>query len=136
MFPSRITTDITIYNKIESTEKWVFTQLKGVFFDEAKAQNVKVSGITSADDLNLFIPFDVETIGETKEYREPKMFQENPQGAWTLQEGDCVVKELIEMEIVSPKDLKNNYDNVYTINIIDAKLFGSKRMWHWEVGAN
>ena len=42
------------------------THLKGVFFDEAKAQNVRTSGITSADSLNLIIPFDVEVIGERK----------------------------------------------------------------------
>lgn len=138
MFPRRITTDITLYNKIQEDrmEKWVHTQLKGVFFDEAKAQNVKTSGITTADALNLIIPFDVETIGEQKEYKEPKMFQENPQGAWTLQEGDYVVKELIDTEIISSSDLENNYDDVYKINVIDAKLFGSRRMWHWEVGAN
>lgn len=138
MFPKSITTDITMYNKVieDRKEKWVYTQLKGVFFDEAKAQNVRTSGITSADALNLVIPFDVEVIGENKEYKEPKMFQENIQNAWTIQKGDLVVKGLVDMEIISQKDLENNFDDVYIINTVDAKLFGSRHMWHWEVGAS
>lgn len=138
MLPKSITTDITMYNKVieDRKEKWVYTQLKGVFFDEAKAQNVRTSGITSADALNLVIPFDVEVIGENKEYKEPKMFQENIQNAWTIQKGDLVVKGLVDMEIISQKDLENNFDDVYIINTVDAKLFGSRHMWHWEVGAS
>lgn len=138
MLPKSITTDITIYNKVieDRKEKWAYTQLKGVFFDEAKAQNVRTSGITSADALNLVIPFDVEVIGENKEYKEPKMFQENIQNAWTIQKGDLVVKGLVDMEIISQKDLENNFDDVYIINTVDAKLFGSRHMWHWEVGAS
>ncbi len=54
-------------------------------FDQAKANNVKISGITSADALNLVIPFDVKTLEEDKEYKEPKMFQQDSQNAWTIQ---------------------------------------------------
>ncbi|MCI8629231.1 MAG: hypothetical protein HFE57_06970 [Firmicutes bacterium] len=112
------------------------THLKGVFFDEAKAQNVRTSGITSADSLNLIIPFDVEVIGENKEYKEPKMYQESPENAWTIQEGDFVVKGLVDKEILAQSDLGDNFDNVYRINTVDAKLFGSRNLWHWEVGAS
>ena len=31
---------------------------------------------------------------------------------------------------------EKKYDEVYVVNTIDAKIFGSKNMWHWEVGAN
>lgn len=138
MLPKSITTDITIYNKVreDRKEKWKHTQLKGVFFDEAKAQNVKISGITSADALNLIIPFDVEVIGENKEYKEPKMYQQSQENAWTIQNGDMVVKGLVDMEIIGQEDLKNNFDDVYIVNTVDAKLFGSRHLWHWEVGAS
>lgn len=142
MFPKSITTDITVYNKVEqnrqqnSPEKWKYTHLKGVFFDEAKAQNMRTSGIISADSLNLIIPFDVEVIGENKEYKEPKMYQESPENAWTIQEGDFVVKGLVDKEILAQSDLEDNFDNVYRITTVDAKLFGSRNLWHWEVGAS
>lgn len=138
MFPKSITTDITMYNKVieDNKVKWKYTQLTGVFFDEAKAENVRTSGITSADALNLVIPFDVEVIGEVKEYKEPKMFQENPLNAWTIQKGDMLVKGLVDMEIMGQDDLENNFEDVYIINVVDAKLFGSRHMWHWEVGAS
>lgn len=138
MFPKSITTDITIYNKVTEDRKvkWKYTQLTGVFFDEAKANNVKISGITSADALNLVIPFDVKTLEENKEYKEPKMFQQDFQNAWTIQKGDLVVKGLVDMEIMGQKDLEDNFNDVYVVNVVDAKLFGSRNMWHWEVGAS
>jgi len=138
MFPKSITTDITIYNKVieDKKAKWRYTQLTGVFFDEAKANNVKISGITSADALNLVIPFDVKTLEENKEYKEPKMFQENPQHAWTIQKGDFIVKGLADIEILGQKDLEDNFYDVYVVNVVDAKLFGSRSLWHWEVGAS
>lgn len=138
MFPKSITTDITIYNAIRENrqEKWRYTQLTGVFFDEAKADNVKISGITSADALNLVIPFDVKTLEENKEYKDPKMFQQDPQHAWTIQTGDLIVKGLVDIEILGQDDLKKVFDDVYIINTVDAKLFGSRHMWHWEVGAS
>lgn len=107
-----------------------------MFFDQAKANNVKISGITSADALNLVIPFDVKTLEEDKEYKEPKMFQQDSQNAWTIQKSDLIVKGLVDIEIMSQKDLENHFDDVYVVNVVDAKLFGSRNMWHWEVGAS
>ena len=60
MFPHTI----TVYNTWEDpvtfdTENHV-TILRGVFYDSAKAVNVRESGLTNADSVNLIIPFDVE----------------------------------------------------------------------------
>ncbi len=49
---------------------------------------------------------------------------------------DLIVKGLVDIEIMSQKDLENHFDDVYVVNVVDAKLFGSRNMWHWEVGAS
>ena len=64
------------------------------------------------------------------------MYQEQPENAWTIQEGDFVVKGLVDKEILAQSDLEDNFDNVYRITTVDAKLFGSRNLWHWEVGAS
>lgn len=134
--PKAVSCAMTIYNNIDKENgKWIFTQLDGVMWDNAKARNVNVSGIADADALNLIIPFDVKVIGE-KEYKEPKEWKQSPENSWTIQTGDIIVKGFVDDVIMAQRDLEKKYDEVYVVNTIDAKIFGSKNMWHWEVGAN
>lgn len=134
--PKAVSCAMTIYNNIDKENgKWTFTQLDGVMWDNSKARNVNTSGIANADALNLIIPFDV-TVIEGKEYKEPKEWKSKPEGSWTIQTGDIIVKGFVDDVILKHSDLEKKYDEVYVVNTIDAKIFGSKNMWHWEVGAN
>lgn len=105
-----------------------------MFFDESKAENVKVSGITTADSVNIIIPFDVE-VEQNRQYKEPKQYQQFPQNAWTIQESDIIVKGLVDRDIMTQSELEKAFDNVYLVNVIDTKQFGSLHFHHWEVGA-
>lgn len=134
--PKAVSCAMTIYNNVDKENgKWVFTQLDGVMWDNSKARNVNTSGIANADALNLIIPFDV-TVIEGKEYKEPKEWKSKPENSWTIQTGDIIVKGFVDDVILKHSDLEKKYDEVYVVNTIDAKIFGSKNMWHWEVGAN
>ncbi len=134
--PKAVSCAMTIYNNVDKENgKWVFTQLDGVMWDNAKARNVNVSGIANADALNLVIPFDV-TVIDDKEYKEPKEWKQSTENSWTIQTGDIIVKGFVDDVIMTQRDLEKKYDEVYVVNTIDAKIFGSKNMWHWEVGAN
>lgn len=134
--PKAVSCAMTIYNNVDKENgKWVFTQLDGVMWDNSKARNVNTSGIANADALNLIIPFDV-TVIEGKEYKEPKEWKSKPENSWTIQTGDIIVKGFVDDVILKQSDLEKKYDEVYVVNTIDAKIFGSKNMWHWEVGAN
>ena len=134
--PKAVSCAMTIYNNVDKENgKWVFTQLDGVMWDNSKARNVNTSGIANADALNLIIPFDV-TVIEGKEYKEPKEWKSKPENSWTIQTGDIIVKGFVDDVILKQSDLEKKYDEVYVLNTIDAKIFGSKNMWHWEVGAN
>ncbi|HIT88102.1 MAG TPA: hypothetical protein IAB62_10465 [Candidatus Coprocola pullicola] len=137
MLPREVRTPITIYNQFDKENGiWKATQLYGVMWDNTKARNVNTSSITNADALSMVIPQDVQVIGEQKVYKQPKEWKKQPQGAWTIQSGDIVVKGLVDDDILSQRDLEGKYDEVYVINTIDPKFFGPKEMWHWEVGAN
>lgn len=134
--PKAVSCAMTIYNNVDKENgKWVFTQLDGVMWDNAKARNVNLSGIANADALNLIIPFDV-TVIDGKEYKEPKEWKKDTNNSWTIQTGDIIVKGFADDMILTQNDLEKKYDEVYVVNTIDAKIFGSKNMWHWEVGAN
>jgi len=134
--PKAVSCAMTIYNNVDKENgKWTFTQLDGVMWDNSKARNVNTSGIANADALNLIIPFDV-TVIEGKEYKEPKEWKSKPENSWTIQTGDIIVKGFVDDVILKQSDLEKKYDEVYVVNTIDAKIFGSKNMWHWEVGAN
>lgn len=134
----RTNADVTIYNryfdKTARTDKYKRTVLYGVFWDDRKAVNRLQSGLESADSVNVLVPFNVTT---DKEYIEPRQYQklDDNSNHFTLQEGDRVVKGVIDFEITGKlSDLDKEYE-AFTITSVDTKDFGSPHMRHWEVGA-
>ena len=144
MFPHTV----TVYNATEDpvTFKRVtsITILKGVFFDAAKAANVRASGLESADAVNLIVPFDVVAVdgvtGEPKEYISPKRFEDlvDTTGFWTLRASSATENScfFVKGEVVEPdrdfQYINQNYDDVYRVNSVDEKDFGNLK--HWAIG--
>lgn len=148
MFPHTV----TLYNVSEDQvtfERFInITILQGVFFDAAKAANVRTSGLEGADAVNLYIPFDVTAVdGVTlleKRYVGPKEYAraDGKTGIWTLDigkqaKGDCF---FVKGEVVEPERdrayINLNYDDVYVVTKVDEKDFGAADLKHWEVGGN
>lgn len=145
MFPHTV----TVYNTYTVSDKETLkdtyanyiTILRGVLLDATKGSNVKATGMTGADAVDLYIPFNVESIdgitGEPKEYIGPVDFWRNEDfrgGKWTLSDSGNTF--FIKGEVVEPERdrefLEAAYDNVYEVTKIDEKDFGGLR--HWEVG--
>lgn len=129
--------DITLYNKYLDKEtrldKYQRTVLKGVFWEDKKAYNRLQSGLESADEVSIIVPFKVPL---ERQYLSPKEFEKaiDKSSYFTLQETDRVVKGIIDYEITSKvSDLDKEYE-AFTITSVDTKDFGSNHMRHWELG--
>jgi hypothetical protein len=131
MFPHTV----TVYNKYTDaagTEKWQRTILTGVFWDATKGAVTRRTGVSSADLVQLIIPFVVAA--SRPSYKSPKEWTglSTKTGYWTLQPGDTVIKGAITQEVTrSTKELAG-YDDLLTITSVDPKAFGSG-MDNWEV---
>lgn len=133
--------DITLYNKVydrdTGTNRYYRTVLKGVNWQDTTAVQPTDKGIVSADVAEIYIPFAVET---EKQFRKPKNFVQEPEkaGFFTIEAGDLVVRGIVENELTSAKDeerLKNAYDDVRTIAVVETNDNGSLEMQHWKVTA-
>ena len=63
MFPHTVTVYLTGDEAPVTFEAAThITVLRGVFYDSSKAVNVRESGLTNADSVNLIIPFSVEAV--------------------------------------------------------------------------
>lgn len=124
--------DVTIYNKYtENREtKYKKSYIKNVHWEDRKGTNVIQSGLETADQSIVYIPF---ASGEA--YQKPKDFKKNLKG-FTLQAEDILVKGLIEDEFTTIKNLEKAYDDVRVITKVDTRDYGSFDLQHWEVGAN
>lgn len=144
-------TDATLYNYFKDKEsgkvKYRKTYLKNVFWDDTKQNNVIKSGLTTIESVLICIPFSVETEG--KQYASPKEYfkltddKKDKSFTFTANSQDLIVKGRIDYDInntsmqtisESLSYLRNNYDNVMTISVVDEKDFGSESMRHWEIG--
>lgn len=133
MFPHTV----TVYNVITEEDKDFHAQtvnyvtvLKGVLVDETKGRNVRMSGLTSADAVIMYIPRDVVAVdgitGQPKQYAKPMEFfnSENKSDLWTLSvdAGTFFVKGLA-VETNYPLFSPSDYDGVLTA---DNYLFAVK----------
>lgn len=148
MFPHTV----TVYNKMEDditgAATYNITILRGVFLDISKGANVMKSGLVSADSAMLYIPMSIKAInadtGEEQKFVGQKEYERLAQSYlheyWTLRTGgssstvDCFFVKGEVTEKSGFNNLKNLYDDVYDVSTVDTKDFGSKPMWHWEVG--
>lgn len=157
MFPHTI----TLYNAEVTSDEYSrdtitnhITVLRGVLFDASKAVNVRESGLTGADAVNLYIPFDVVAIDGAdvdkedppkKKYVSPIEFinSDDKSGLWTMSAGISKNGELsstcffVKGIAVHPDDsaqmIEARYGgDAYNITTIDTKDFGG--LPHWEVG--
>ena len=142
-------TGATLYNydRDKTTGKVTYrrTHLRNVFWDDSKQSNVLKSGLTSVESVNISVPFDVDAEGKT--YKSPKEYlnstDKDNSFTFTANSQDLIVKGIIDYEIDNSSSqkiserlsyLKNKYDYVMTISIVDMKDFGSENMRHWEIG--
>lgn len=112
--------DITLYACPDG--KYTRCEIKGVFWEDVKQSNVLKSGLSTADAVRIFIP--VESL---------------PGGIKLTAGKDWIVKGIVDDEIdntsnqtisASLKALKDTYDRVVTVSVVDDKLYGSPRMQH------
>lgn len=141
---------VTIYNIVRETDsatleeiEHVYTTiLRGVMLQASKGVNVRESGLEGADAANLYIPFTVEAVdgktGVAKTYAKPQEFAKavDRSGLWTLSyKGNGGETVFVKGEFISD-DMGTvlYHDDCYNITKVDAMDYGSRDMWHWEVG--
>lgn len=132
---------ITIFNKKYDTAKrdydYIRTYIEGVNVEKKKAVNIIKSGLENASSGTVYIPIeDLNT--EDKEYISPKKYQslssEDVKKHYTLQTGDIVAIGIIDYKVNKDNTitkLKNEFDDVFEILVVDDKLKGG--LPHWEV---
>lgn len=146
MFPHTV----TVYNLLEDIEtgmpSYNITILRGVFLDISKGTNVMRSGLENADAATLYIPMSIKAVngltGQEQQFIGTKEYErlEDTSGFWTLRtsgSGSNVPCFFVKGEIVEKSSfsyINNRYDDVYNITSVDTRDFGSKNLWHWEVG--
>lgn len=125
-------TCMSVFNKYTDSEKNVIFkkhEIENVFWDDSKGVNLN-KGYENADDVNIFIPKDKNDMSG---YTESK-FYIGLNNTWTLRNGDFIVKgQTFENQVSSIKELKEKYNDVFTITLVDDKDFGSKNMHHFEI---
>jgi hypothetical protein len=113
--------DITLYHY--SDDKYTRQIIKGAYWFDVKQSNVIKSGLVNADSVSIHIPV---TSVDNLEITTSK---------------DLVINGIVDMEIdnssqqtqsASLKALNQAYD-VFTITVFDPKLYGSRRLQHYEL---
>ena len=131
--------DLTLYNKYydptTKAEVYQRTQISGIVWENRKAVNILKSGLLSADQVAIYIPF---ALGAN--YLQPIAWLAltTKTGKWTLQIGDFVVKGLVTDTVNSSftiTNLKAKYNDVLSIKSVDTMDRGSAKMQHWQIGA-
>ena len=122
-------TSMSVYNRYNDsfTHKPIYKRhiIKNVFWDDSLGVNLN-AGYENADKVNIYIPFDKNDLTS---YKDPKQYKGE---GWTLQNGDFIVKGIVDIESVDGiKDLKD-YE-AFEITLIDKKDFGSYNMQHFEI---
>jgi hypothetical protein len=144
MFPHTV----TLYNVVLETDMTTLTQetinyitvLDGVLLTATKAKNVTATGLTGADDVTLYIPFDVKATdgitGEPKEFIGDMEFfnASDKNGLWTLSTGKNTF--FVKGKVIEPDKtveyINMRYDDVYNVTTVDRMDYGTLK--HFEVG--
>lgn len=118
-----------VYNKEKRADEYVITHLYGVHWENVKAVNAVKSGLTSADSVNIYVPFSVKS---EKSYVLPKAFAESPEGHFTFVPGDKIVKGIVDYSGNIAK-IVNSFDDAVTITSVDTFDYGSNKMRHYKI---
>lgn len=138
---------ITLFNTEEVEDRLVIyrTVLDGVFLDMTEGRNNSQRGVTNADNARLFIPFAVKAKssknGLNKFYVSPKSFHNiaDKRNVWTIEDSGeassatCYICKGEVPASMSYRELKQKYDDVYTVTSVKTRDFGTDDMQHWEV---
>lgn len=128
-------TSMSVFNKCTDSEKNVKFkkhEIENVFWDDSKGINLN-RGHDKADNVNIFIP---KNQNDMSGYVEPKYYI-GLNDTWTLKKGDFIVKgQTFESEVLNIKELMEEYNDVFTITVVDNKDFGSSDMQHFEIRGN
>lgn len=135
----RTNSTATLYNHYtdKETERTVYkrTVITSVNWQEVQKTNVTDKGLVSADQINIFIPFNADFEG--KEYISPKEYKrlsdKDKEKYFTLNNNDYIVKGEISEDVPIEK-IKQSYDNVSTIISVLICDNGSPSIRHFEVG--
>lgn len=124
---------MTIYNKYFSVDRgeyiWERYGIAEVFWDSTR--NVLFDkGFTSSDSCTVHVPFYSNYMNS---FVDSITFQSNPNGNWTIQIGDIIVKGLITDEITKQSDLESKYENVFNVTSYTINDFGSSNMRHFKI---
>lgn len=125
---------ITVYNARLDEEKgydvYIPTVIRGVSWFCEVASSVELSGLKAADRFIIRIPEDADFGG--KEYVRPVEYAAaDPDAAFTLQQGDIIVKGA-ETEALRPAQLKEKHGEMVTIlGVTDNRR--APRAPHWKV---
>lgn len=130
----------TLYNHYinPDTERTTYkrTVIKNVNWQECQKTAVTEKGLLSANQINIFIPFNADFEG--KEYIGPheygKLSEEDKNKYFTFDNDDYIVKGEID-ESLTVDTLKKKCDNVATIISVLICDNCSNNMKHYEVGA-
>ena len=130
-------TPATLYNALHQGNTTVYrrTVLSAVFWQDDKQASIAKAGLTGADRARVFVPFSVEAQG--KSYLAPALWWQSPDGRFTFQPKDYLVKGICPYEYAAGKHPLTELlalDNVLTLTQVDTRDFGSAEMRHWELG--
>lgn len=136
---------VTVFNVGEEdlmtfTRPIAATVLRGVLLDASKGVNVRESGLESADEVNLYIPFTVDArdvlTDSTRFFVDGKEYETtaDKSGLWTLTTGDTFFAKGVVEEIADFITINKKYSDVYRVTKVDKKDFGTPDMQHFEVG--
>ena len=136
--------DITLYNKYydedDKCAKYKRSYLFGVNHRSSYGTTTSSKSINNNDENIIYIPFSVYS--EDKEYIKPKAYEKlidsEKDNYFTLNDGDIIVKEIVDFELTAEKGsnlkaLNEFYDDVSTVSNVITYDFGSDYMKHWKV---
>lgn len=132
--------NITIYNLVPQKgiekETYKLAQIEGVFFEKTREIADSENGIKKEDNINIYIP--ISSIKNLKKiYKSPKDYLkiEEKDKYYTFKPKDIIVKGLINNQNITLKDLKDQYDDVYTIQSVSDNRYGSEELQHFFIVA-
>lgn len=134
-------------NKTTGKETYTKTYLKSVFWDDTKQANVLKSGLSTIESVSVYIPFSIDADGKeylpSKEYARLEESELNKYFTFAVNSKDFMIQGLIDYDVdntssqtvsASIQYIKNTYDKIMTISVVDEKNYGSDSMRHWEIG--
>lgn len=128
--------DLTLFNKIidpiTRNERLSRTYIRNVLFVENHGSNILTSGLESADSAKIYIPFS-SLENADKKMQLPKNFKDE-MTEFTIQRDSVVIKGIHTGEYTTVSELEKNFSRVYLVTTVDIHDYGSRRMWHVEVG--